>query len=107
MTNEKKIPSQEISLVPMSGSGEDPDDEASEDPIEELIIDEMHPVTTTTEPPQPPTTEAVTTTIPAIENPLTGFCKSLENGNYLNPFDCKTFIYCFNGIAYILVRANQ
>ncbi|XP_046448117.1 uncharacterized protein LOC124196906 [Daphnia pulex] len=101
MTNDKNIPSQEVSIVNMSGSGEDPDDDYWEDPIEEL--DEMHPVvTTTTEPPQPTTTEAVTTTIPAKENQLSGSCKSLANGNYLNPFDCKTFIYCFNGIAYIL-----
>ncbi|EFX82202.1 hypothetical protein DAPPUDRAFT_241371 [Daphnia pulex] len=101
MMKDKKIPSQEVSIVNMSGSGEDPDDDYWEDPIEEL--DEMHPVvTTTTEPPQPPTTETVTTTIPANENQLSGSCKSLANGNYLNPFDCKTFIYCFNGIAYIL-----
>ncbi|XP_046641325.1 uncharacterized protein LOC124326489 [Daphnia pulicaria] len=104
MTNDKKIPSQEVSIVNMSGSGEDPDDDywEDEDPIEELVIDEMHPVvTTTTEPPT--TTEAVITTmITANENQLSGSCKSLANGNYLNPFDCKTFIYCFNGIAYIL-----
>jgi hypothetical protein len=108
MTNDKKIPSQEVSIVNMSGSGEDPDDDywEDEDPIEELVIDEMHPVvTTTTEPPT--TTEAVITTmITANENQLSGSCKSLANGNYLNPFDCKTFIYCFNGIAYILVCAN-
>jgi hypothetical protein len=108
MTNDQNIPSQEVSIVNMSGSGEDPDDDYWEDPIEELFIDERHPVvvTTTTEPPQPTTTEAVTTTIPAKENQLSGSCKSLANGNYLNPFDCKTFIYCFNGIAYILVCAN-
>jgi hypothetical protein len=89
----------------MSGSGEDSDDDDWKDPIEELVINKMDPaVTTTTEP--PPTTEAVTTKIPANENQLSGSCKSLANGNYLNPFDCKTFIYCFNGIAYILVCAN-
>ncbi|RIB00647.1 Carbohydrate-Binding Module Family 14 protein [Gigaspora rosea] len=28
-------------------------------------------------------------------------CKELANGLYANPYDCKTFYQCSNGVAYL------
>jgi hypothetical protein len=57
----------------------------------------------------PTTAEEITTrpttpgTTPTTEKSLLDFCKSLADGNYVNPYECKTFISCSNQITYIMV----
>ncbi|EFX82148.1 hypothetical protein DAPPUDRAFT_223830, partial [Daphnia pulex] len=67
-------------------------------------IEEITTTTTTA----PTTIQELTTmpttpdTTPTTEKSLLDFCKSLADGNYVNPVECKTFISCSNQITYIM-----
>jgi hypothetical protein len=64
---------------------------------------------TTTTTTAPTTIQELTTrpttpdTTPSTEKWLLDFCHWAADGNYVNPYDCKTFISCSNQITYIRV----
>jgi hypothetical protein len=68
-------------------------------------IQELTTTTTTA----PTTIQEITTrpttpdTTPTTEKWLLDFCHWVADGNYVNPYDCKTFISCSNQITYIMV----
>jgi len=51
------------------------------------------------------TTNIETTTVtPTTTKSQVDFCTNKPNGNYANPSECRSYISCSNGSAYVMVR---